>query len=436
MNKSSQAFTLVEMAIVMIIIAFLLSRFLIPLSTQIDQQRIQVTEQRLQEIKEALIGYAIINRHLPCPAAELDGRAEPYNLSVASTPTVCDNGTNDTDAYLPWADLGVSQYDGWNRPFRYRVDGGFSDALQYFSNTVGIKEPAFDYLPLTEHFLRIQNLAGQSLIDEFGASYRAPAPRPNESLPRFSPRNQYESHGLYGSLGSEVVAIVFSCGKNGKPDGRRDPNNPNNYLTDSNFPESDYGSMKKYNKMEYFSNDADGQVNSDAQCTNFYPFADSNNTVTLDRKTNYIQDAYVEGNFDDLLVWLPRNLVIQRMIAAGVWSADLQRYALQVPSDLIFSIPSDPATATRVATAATEFKTYLSTLLSINFTKRVISQPTQKYHQVYTSDPIDLDKFNKIQGILLKNQQKIEDQIEEIFNVNSLPLPSLPLQNISRVLYF
>ena len=326
MNQSSRAFTLVEIALVMIIVGFLLSRLLVPLSTTVDQERMRITQQRLQEIKEALIGYAVINRHLPCPDADQDGRAESYEI----IPTVCDGGTNDTDAYLPWADLGVSQYDGWNRPFRYRVDGAFSDGIGYHSiSPLEIREFAIDNPPITEHFLSVQNLAGRSLADELGANYQDPnlyekSPPSSTSSGSSRPRNFYYTPGQMGSFGSEAVAIVFSCGKNGRPDGRLDPNNPTQYVQDFNFPDGKIGG-NDYNTIEHFSNDADGQVNTDAQCTNPaipYPL----NTSQPDRKTNYIQDNYVEGSFDDILVWLPRNLLIQRMVAAGTWSADSKRY--------------------------------------------------------------------------------------------------------------
>ena len=59
----------------------------------------------------------------------------------------------------------------------------------------------------------------------------------------------------------------------------------------------------------------DGIPNSDALCNNPYI-----NPPTGDNpKYHYIQDVYVEDQFDDLLVWLPKNLLIARLTAAGKW---------------------------------------------------------------------------------------------------------------------
>jgi len=54
-------FSLVELAIVLIIVALLLSSLLSPLSAQIDQRNYNETQQQISEIREALIGFAVAN---------------------------------------------------------------------------------------------------------------------------------------------------------------------------------------------------------------------------------------------------------------------------------------------------------------------------------------------------------------------------------------
>ena len=105
--KSSLGFTLVEIAIVLAILTFIMPALIFPLTKQNDYKRMATTQERLEEIKEALLGFAILNDSLPCPAllAE-DGK------STAS----CDD-----EGYLPWAELGVGRYDSWGNPFYYRV---------------------------------------------------------------------------------------------------------------------------------------------------------------------------------------------------------------------------------------------------------------------------------------------------------------------------
>ena len=69
---ASGGFTLVELTIVLIIIALLISGMMVPLSAQRDIQRIGGTQKQLAEIREALFGFAIINGRLPCPATATD----------------------------------------------------------------------------------------------------------------------------------------------------------------------------------------------------------------------------------------------------------------------------------------------------------------------------------------------------------------------------
>jgi len=64
----SGGFTIIEMAVAMFIIALVLGSILVPLGTQVEQRQIADTQKRLDEIKEALIGFVIANRYFPCPA--------------------------------------------------------------------------------------------------------------------------------------------------------------------------------------------------------------------------------------------------------------------------------------------------------------------------------------------------------------------------------
>ncbi|MEN8219656.1 MAG: prepilin-type N-terminal cleavage/methylation domain-containing protein, partial [Pseudomonadota bacterium] len=62
---SHQGFSLVEMAVVLFIISLLIGGLLIPLSAQMDQSRLKATQQDLKNIYQALLGFALINGHLP-----------------------------------------------------------------------------------------------------------------------------------------------------------------------------------------------------------------------------------------------------------------------------------------------------------------------------------------------------------------------------------
>jgi len=118
-RRFTRGFTLVEMAIVLAIVALLLGSLLPTISGQIEQQRRNETRKQMDEIKEALIGYAVINGRLPCPA---NGATASGNESITGTGTALT--CNLTKGVLPWATLGVNESDGWGRRFTYRVSHG------------------------------------------------------------------------------------------------------------------------------------------------------------------------------------------------------------------------------------------------------------------------------------------------------------------------
>lgn len=63
-------FSLVEIAVVLVILAILISAVGIPLATQLDLQKTKDTEKQLEIVREALYGFAMANGRLPCPATD------------------------------------------------------------------------------------------------------------------------------------------------------------------------------------------------------------------------------------------------------------------------------------------------------------------------------------------------------------------------------
>jgi type II secretory pathway pseudopilin PulG len=124
-KKQMLGFTLVELAIVTVIVGFLLSMFLIPLSSQLELRARAETQVLLNQAQETLIGYAVVNRHLPCP----DTDAIPDGVENR-------NGTGDCasdEGILPWNTLGIERVDAWNHYFKYRADDTFSDSVTRFT---------------------------------------------------------------------------------------------------------------------------------------------------------------------------------------------------------------------------------------------------------------------------------------------------------------
>ncbi len=141
---SQAGFTLVEMAIVLVIVALLIGGVLAPLSTQKEQERRKENQQLLEQAREALLGYAAVNGYLPCPDTDGDGLED----SAGGT---CGPATAITTIYypadptltgrLPWATLGIdADLDPWgDRHFvRYTVHGVYvSDTLSLTSSSLG-----------------------------------------------------------------------------------------------------------------------------------------------------------------------------------------------------------------------------------------------------------------------------------------------------------
>jgi prepilin-type N-terminal cleavage/methylation domain-containing protein len=128
MSIRPRGFTLVEMAVVLAIVGLLLGALMVPLNTQIDQQRMSETQKQLEVIREALIGFAAATGRLPCPAtattantvagAGTENRAAGACVGVAA---------GAAQGVVPWATLGIAETDAWQRRFTYRVTAEFAN---------------------------------------------------------------------------------------------------------------------------------------------------------------------------------------------------------------------------------------------------------------------------------------------------------------------
>ena len=136
-NYSQPGFTIVEMAIVLVIVGLLIGGLLVPLATQKEQQRRGENAALLNEAAQALIGFAIVNGRLPCP--DTDALNSP--TSGQENPCAADN----TTAYygrLPWVTLGINaEFDPWadgtvTHTVRYAVNGTYVGAIALDAESV------------------------------------------------------------------------------------------------------------------------------------------------------------------------------------------------------------------------------------------------------------------------------------------------------------
>ncbi len=136
--KLARGFTLIEMAIVMVVIGLLLSGGLVAVAPVLQNSKVAETNQRLDRIEQALILHVIRNGCLPCPAdpalastSSNAGRANDngtYYPPVSGTSTGCAaTSCQNSVGVVPWINLGISEADatdGFGARISYSVAVG------------------------------------------------------------------------------------------------------------------------------------------------------------------------------------------------------------------------------------------------------------------------------------------------------------------------
>lgn len=121
----ADGFSLLEMALVLVVLSLMMGWLITPLRAQLSLQKYQLTEQRLFSTQQALFGFAIIHHYLPCP--DTDQPPDGWENVLANQRCAAVEGV------LPWRQLEVLATDAWGRFFRYRADSTFTDHAQWFS---------------------------------------------------------------------------------------------------------------------------------------------------------------------------------------------------------------------------------------------------------------------------------------------------------------
>lgn len=134
-------FTLVELAIVLIIVTLLTSGLLMSLTAQQEISARNETQRRLDEARDVLLGYAAANGRLPCPAKP--------GTTGAESPVGGGTCTNNWDGFLPAVTLGIAPtdangyaIDAWGNPIRYALTTANNATYcptHCFATTDGIK---------------------------------------------------------------------------------------------------------------------------------------------------------------------------------------------------------------------------------------------------------------------------------------------------------
>ena len=119
-HHGCDGFSLIELSVVLVVITLLLGSLLVPLGAQVELRQYTETERQLEQIKEALIGFALANSYLPCPAISAANGAEDR------TGINCTGGKR--VGFLPWVTLGVKPADSWGNLYRYSASQNFTNS--------------------------------------------------------------------------------------------------------------------------------------------------------------------------------------------------------------------------------------------------------------------------------------------------------------------
>ena len=129
--RGIRGFTLIELAMVMLILTLLVTGMAVPFTAQLAMRRYEETRRQLDEARDALMGFAAAHGRLPCPASATSNGAESFAPGGDALNGSC---SNFHDGFLPGASLGLSPLDAngfvrdpWGTPanrIRYAVFGG------------------------------------------------------------------------------------------------------------------------------------------------------------------------------------------------------------------------------------------------------------------------------------------------------------------------
>ena len=159
-KNDERGFSLVEMAIVLVILGALLGGILMPLASQRDINNRRATETQLNEIRNALIGFAQLYSRLPCPT---DIDSDGIELGPPGDCTV-DNG------FVPYATLGIQGnvnldneqlVDTWQMPIRYRLSN--VNSWEYAKN-IYLDSPPPDFQICSDDACALNNIIAQRVV--------------------------------------------------------------------------------------------------------------------------------------------------------------------------------------------------------------------------------------------------------------------------------
>jgi type II secretory pathway pseudopilin PulG len=254
---------MIELAISLAVLAVLLTGILVPLTTQVNQRKVALTEKTLGEIKDALLGFAASNGRLPCPA--VDNATGDEAFAAGGTPGTPVNGIcRSFSGFVPGRTLGITPVDRDG----YVLDGwGLSaNRVRYAVSNDTIVAPG-----VTSPFTKIDGIRAATIAEV--AKQAALAPGFLNVCDSGSGVVAGVSCGTARTLTSTAVAVIWSAGANAA---------------------------------------TGGSGTDEAQNPN------PRNETSTDRIFVSKNQTDISGNpFDDVVTWLSLNTLVNRMVTAG-----------------------------------------------------------------------------------------------------------------------
>ncbi len=243
----------------LVIVALLFASAFVPLSTQLEVRNITDTRKQLEDIKEALIGFALNQGRLPCPA---DPTIATGSANAGIERAACSVVAGTVTGVVPWATLGLRETDAWGRRFTYRVSAAFAVSTPPNYGCSAAPNPA----PTMSSFALCAQ--GDMTVNTKNASDKTA-----------------------NAIANNVVAVIISHGRNGY--GASQPTAV--YVTDPPATNVDEMTNKTVGTTAFVSRDRASDTNGCSDVAAGAPFCE----------------------FDDIVAWIPPTTLIARMAGAG-----------------------------------------------------------------------------------------------------------------------
>ena len=220
-RNNSLGFSLVEIAVVLVIIAILTTMVALPIATQVEQRRVEETQKLLNNSRDALYGFAAANGRLPCPATAASAGRESFctNQSGAcGAPLVlppahgrCVSAVGN----LPAVTLGISPLDPAGYAQDAWADGSTLRRIGYAVSTY--QNPADNYVLTMPDGIKTTTMgitAGANHLYVCSTGLVAAPPTTDCGV-------------TVTTLADKAPAVLFSLGKNSTANSFDETNNQN-----------------------------------------------------------------------------------------------------------------------------------------------------------------------------------------------------------------